>query len=243
MLSNMRSTRDPPETGRFAQNYASHVQPDERSRLALVPITVLAVVLVALSVTAVVAVVRAGGGQESQADISNLTADMLPDKADVPTVRGGTWTTQLRNIEKESPTPLKVTPRECVSPVNKGARQIGRAEWTDGKDSHGVTLSAPTTNNNASLRKWVISCSAFDVEGVTTGSVHPLTLRDVPDWAVAYTLMIGKSPHDSSSAGIVGVHRGVVINASYSFDNAPDPTLKDALPKVFDAAVAKLDDV
>jgi hypothetical protein len=219
------------------------VRPDERSRLALVPIAVLAVVIVALAVTAVVAVVRAGGGQESKADITNLTADMLPDKADVPTLHGATWKTQLRNIEKESPTPLKVTPHECVSPVNKGARQIGRAEWTDGNDSYGVSLGAPTTNNNASLRKWAVSCNDFTVEGVTTGSVHPLTLSGIPDWAVAYTLTIGKSPHDSSSAGIVGVHRGVVINASYSFDSAPDSTLKDALPKVFDAAVAKLDAV
>jgi hypothetical protein len=225
--------------GGLAQNYASDVQPEPRSRLALVPIALLVVVIVGLAVTAVVVVIRAGGSS-SKADISRLTSDMLVDKKDVPKLTGATWETQLRNAESESPTPLKVSPPECVSPITKGARQIGTAQWTNGSDRLGVTLSVPTTNDKASLNRWVDSCSTFDVEGITKGSVKRLNLSGVPGWAVAYTLAIGLVPDTAPSAGIVGVHRGVTISAFYSAA-APEPATRNSLSKIFNTAVAKLD--
>jgi hypothetical protein len=221
------------------------VLPEERSRIRLVPIAALAAVLVAVSVTAVVVLVGAGTASGPKADISHLTPDMLLDKADVPSLTGGSWVRQVRDVHGPSgPDPLKVTPPECASPMNKGARQIGSAQWTTGgKDSYGLTLGVPTTSDHASLSRWVDSCSAFGLAGVTTGSVRPLALSGVPDWAVAYTLTIGVSPHALNNAGIIGVYRGVVINAFYSFGATPDPTLRDGLPKIFNAEVAKLDAV
>jgi hypothetical protein len=205
-----------------------------------VGIAALVAVLVAVSVTAVVVLVRAGTGSGSGADISNLTAEMLPGKADVPMLTGAAWETQFRNVDNESPQPLKVTPPECASPINKGARQIGTAQWTIGVDRLGVTLGAPTTNDKPSLDRWVDSCGTFDVEGVTKGTVRRLQLSGLPDWAVAYSLGIGQYPRAAASAGIVGVHRGVTISAFYSA-KSPEPAVRDSLPKIFNAAVAKLD--
>ncbi len=224
-----------------AEDYAADVQPEERSRLPFVVFGALIAVLLSLAVTAVIVVVRAKTSSAPKGDITQLTADMLPDKADVPSLAGASWERQFKDLNGPSQSDLlTVIPPECASPMNKGARQIGTAQWANGKARYGVSLAAPTANDEASLDRWVHSCSSFEMGGITTGSVRPLTLSDIPDWAVAYALAIGNNPGAPNSAGIIGVYRGVTINAFYSFGSAPDPTLEDGLPKIFNAAVAKL---
>jgi hypothetical protein len=227
-----------------AEDYAADVRPAEHSRVPFVVVTALIAVLVALAVTAVIVVVRAKTSSAPKGDITQLTADMLPDKADVPSLAGATWERQFKDVNGPSQSGLlSVTPPECASPMTKGARQIGTAQWANGKARYGVSLAVPTANDEASLDRWVNSCSSFEMGNITTGSVRPLTLSDIPDWAVAYSLAIGKSPGAPTSAGVIGVYRGVMINAFYSFGSAPDSTLEDGLPKIFNAAVAKLDAV
>ena len=225
------------------------VLPEQRSRLPLVGIAALGLVLVAVAVTAVVVLVRSGGASGPTAEISHLTPDMLLDQADVAPLTGASWQRQFKDISgPDGPTDkLKVTPAECASPMHKGARQIGTAQWTSGDNGYGVSLSVPTPNDTASLSRWVDSCSTFRVADVTTGSVRRLALPGVPSWAVAYTVTIGVSPGGPETAGVIGVHRGVMIHAFYGYhpsNGAPaDPRLRDGLPKMFSAEVIKVDDV
>ena len=115
-------------------------------------------------------------------------------------------------------------PSTLVNPVCFSRSLRAQSEWTSGARSIA-----------SSRQNWATANHAL---------VKPMDHQDEDvRKAVAYALAIGNNPGAPNSAGIIGVYRGVTINAFYSFGSAPDPTLEDGLPKIFNAAVAKLDAV
>lgn len=243
--------------------------PERRSRKVL---------WLSLAAAAVVVAVIAGlalnlGGRltaeekpSKKPDITNLTSDMLVERAAFPDPSGGKWISGVNSAgdaPSEMPN-LTVDPPECADFYSSPSDATQTATATLAKlqpgGLHSMRVRLALTPDHPNLKAFVDKCQTFKQtfeaggRSVTTDiQMNPLDAEGIPPWAVATVITSASKtpirlPISITASTISGYYRGVLVVAT-SNDiglRAENDTSEDAakaadLVKLFNTQIEKLE--
>lgn len=199
-------------------------------------------------------------------DITELTSDMLVERASFPDPSGGKWISGV-NSAGDSPSEmpnLTVDPPECADFYSSPSSATQTATATLAKlqpgGLHSMRVRLALTPDRPDLKAFVDKCQSFKQtfesggRSVTTDiQLSPLEAEGVPSWAVATVITSSSKaairlPIAITASTISGYYRGVLVVASSNDiglrtgdDESADATHADELVQLFNTQIEKLE--
>lgn len=242
--------------------------PEHRSRKVLW----LSLAGAAAAVLLVAALVLGVGGRlageekpSRKPDITNLTSDMLVDRASFPDSSGGKWISGVDSAgEGPSDMPnLTVDPPECADFYSspKSATQTATATLAKLQPGglHSMRVRLALTPDRPNLKNILDKCQTFKQtfeaggRSVTTDiQLNPLDADGVPPWAVATVITSSSKaairlPIAITASTISGYYRGVLVVVTSNDiglrteDASDDAANAEELVKLFNTQIEKLE--
>lgn len=225
-----------------------------------------AVVMVAGQVLGVGGRLTAEEKPSRKADITELTSDMLVDRASFPDPSGGKWISGVNgagDAPSEMPN-LTVDPPECADFYSspKPATQTATATLAKLQPGglHSMRVRLALTPDRPDLKGVLDKCQSFKQtfesggRSVTTDiQLSPLDADGVPPWAVATVITSSSKaairlPIAITASTVSGYYRGVLVVATSNDiglrmeqDTADDAAHADALVQLFNTQIEKLE--
>lgn len=228
----------------------------------------------AVALVVVVGLVLSFGGRltaeekpSRKPDITELTSDMLVDRASFPDPSGGKWISGVNDAgdaPSEMPN-LTVDPPECADFYSSPTSATQTATATLAKlqpgGLHSMRVRLALTPDRPNLKAFVDKCQSFRQtfeaggRSVTTDiQLSPLDAEGVPPWAVATVITSASKaavrlPIAITASTISGYYRGVLVVATSNDiglrtgrDDADDDAANaEALVKLFNTQIEKLE--
>jgi hypothetical protein len=242
--------------------------PETKSRKGLW----LSLAAAALTVVMIAALLSFGGRftasekPSRKPDITELTSDMLVDRASFPDSSGGKWISGV-NSAGASPSEvpdLTVDPPECADLYSspKSATQTATATLAKLQPGglHSMRMRLALTPDHPNLKAVLDKCQSFKQtfeaggRSVTTDiQLSPLDADGVPAWAVATVITSSSKaairlPIAITASTVSGYYRGVLVVASSNDiglgtekDASDDAARADALVQLFNTQIEKLE--
>lgn len=243
--------------------------PEQRPRKVLW----LSLAAAAVAVVVVVGLVLGFGGRltaeekpSRKPDITELTSDMLVDRASFPDSAGGKWISGVNSAgdaPSEMPN-LTVDPPECADFYSspKSATQTATATLAKLQPGglHSMRVRLALTPDHPNLKAVLDKCQSFKQtfeaggRSVTTDiQLSPLDAEGVPPWAVATVITSSSKaavrlPIAITASTISGYYRGVLVVATSNDiglrteqDESDEAANAEALVKLFNTQIEKLE--
>lgn len=243
--------------------------PEQRPRKVLW----LSLAAAAVAVVVVVGLVLGFGGRltaeekpSRKPDITELTSDMLVDRASFPDSAGGKWISGVNSAgdaPSEMPN-LTVDPPECADFYSspKSATQTATATLAKLQPGglHSMRVRLALTPDHPNLKAVLDKCQSFKQtfeaggRSVTTDiQLSPLDAEGVPPWAVATVITSASKsairlPIAITASTISGYYRGVLVVATSNDiglrteqDESEEAANAEALVKLFNTQIEKLE--
>ena len=227
----------------------------------------------AVAIALVVGVVLSFGGGLSaeekpsgKPDITDLTSEMLLERASFPDPSGGKW---ISGVNSAGDTPsdmpnLTVDPPECADFYSSPSSATQTATATLAKlqpgGLHTMRVRLALTPDHPNLKRYVEKCQTFTQtfeqggRSVSTDiQLDPLEADGVPPWAVATVITsagkaAGRLPISITASTISGYYRGVLVVATSNEiglrmenDGSDDAAHAADLVKLFNTQIEKLE--
>lgn len=199
-------------------------------------------------------------------DITELTSQMLVERASFPDPSGGKWISGLNSAgEDPSDTPnMTVDPPECADFYSSPSSATQTATATLAKlqpgGLHTMRVRLALTPDHPNLKRFVEKCQTFKQtieqggRSVTTDiEMNPLEVDGVPPWAVATVITSANNsairlPISITASTISGYYRGVLVvvtsndvGLGMESDGPVDATHAEDLVKLFNTQIEKLE--
>ncbi|BBX24425.1 hypothetical protein MTER_38360 [Mycolicibacter terrae] len=233
----------------------------------------LSLAAAAAAVVVVVGLVLGFGGRltaeekpSRKPDITELTSEMLVDRASFPDSSGGKWISGV-NSAGDSPSEmpnLTVDPPECAdfysSPQSASQTATATLAQLQPGGLHSMRVRLALTPDRPNLKAVLDKCQSFKQtfesggRSVTTDiQLSPLDAEGVPPWAVATVITSSSKaairlPIAITASTISGYYRGVLVVATSNEiglrteqDEADDAANAEALVKLFNTQIEKLE--
>ncbi|MDD7812001.1 hypothetical protein PP713_05410 [Mycobacterium sp. CSUR Q5927] len=234
----------------------------------------LSLAAAAVALVVVVGLVLSFGGRltaeekpSRKPDITELTSDMLVDRASFPDPSGGKWISGVNDAgdaPSEMPN-LTVDPPECADFYSSPTSATQTATATLAKlqpgGLHSMRVRLALTPDRPNLKAFVDKCQSFRQtfeaggRSVTTDiQLSPLDAEGVPPWAVATVITSSSKaairlPIAITASTISGYYRGVLVVATSNDiglrtgndDADAEAANAEALVKLFNTQIEKLE--
>lgn len=199
-------------------------------------------------------------------DITNLTSEMLVERAAFPDPSGGKWISGVNSAgdaPAEMPN-LTVDPPECAdfysSPESATQTATATLAKLQAGGLHSMRVRLALTPDHPNLKRYVDKCETFKQtfesggRSVTTDiQMNPLEADGVPPWAVATVITSASKsairlPISITATTISGYYRGVLVVATSNdiglrmqSGQSDDSTHAEDLVKLFNTQIEKLE--
>ncbi len=242
---------------------------EHKSRKALwvtLGVAAAVIVLITVMVLGVGGRLTAEQKPSRKPDITELTSDMLVDRAAFPDPSGGKW---ISGVNDAGDTPsempnLTVDPPECADFYSspKSATQTATATLAKLQPGglHSMRMRLALTPDHPNLKALLDKCESFKQtfeaggRSVTTDiQLSPLDADGVPPWAVATVITSSSKaairlPIAITAYTISGYYRGVLVVASSNdiglrtqADSSEEAANAEELVKLFNTQIEKLE--